>query len=164
MFPAYSTCHLESGIFIGRTDAESEGPILRPSNANSWLTGKDPDTGKDLRQEEKGATEDEMVGWHHRLNGHEFEPTLGDSEGQGGLACCSPWVAKSWTQLSYWITTTWNRECLLLPFPSPLHLWSRFQISPRKSLRLWTNIICRSANKSCTKFCIYLLFVLHLVL
>ena len=60
----------------------------------SQLTGKDPDDGKNFRQEEKGLTEDEMVGWHHQLNGHEFEQTPGDSEGQGSLVCCSPWGRK----------------------------------------------------------------------
>ena len=77
-------------IVIGRTDAEAETPILWPSDVKSWLTGKDPDSGKNWRQEGKGTKEDEMVGWHHRLNGHEFEPTLGDGEGQGSLACCGP--------------------------------------------------------------------------
>ena len=75
-------------IFIGRTEAEA--PILWPSDAKSWLIGKDPDTGKDWRQEEKGMTEDEMVGWHHWLSGHEFEQTWGDSEGQRSLVCGSP--------------------------------------------------------------------------
>ena len=82
----------QSWIFIGRTDAEA--PILCPPDVKSQLIGKDPDAGKDWRQEKKGAAEDEMVGWHHRLNGHEFEQALGDGEGQGGLACCSPWVCK----------------------------------------------------------------------
>ena len=77
-------------IFIGRTDAEAEAPVLWPPDAESQLTGKDPYAGKDCGQEEKGATEEEMVGWHHRLHGHEFEQTLGDSEGQGSLSCCSP--------------------------------------------------------------------------
>ena len=81
----------QSWIFIGRTDAKDETPILRPPNAKNWLLGKDPDAGKDWREEKKGTTEDEMVGWHHQLNGHEFEQTLGDSEGQGNLVCCSPW-------------------------------------------------------------------------
>ena len=81
-------------IFTGRTDAEAEAPILWSPDAKSWLTGKDPDAGKDWRQEEKGATEDEMVGWHHRLDGHGFEQTPGDSEGQRSLACCSPWRHK----------------------------------------------------------------------
>ena len=84
----------ESWIFIGRTDVEDEAPILWPPDAKSWLTGKDPDAGKDWRQEEKETIKDEMVGWHHRLNGHEFEQALGDSEGQGSLACCSPWGHK----------------------------------------------------------------------
>ena len=77
-------------IFIGRTDAEAEAPILWSPDAKSQLTGKQPDAGKDRGQEEKGATEDEMVEWHHRLNVHEYEQTLGHSEGQGSLARCSP--------------------------------------------------------------------------
>ena len=79
-------------IFTGRTDVEA--PILWPPEVKSWLTGKDPDAGNDWGQKEKGATEDEMVGWYHQLNGPEFEHTLGDSEGQGSLACCSPWGHK----------------------------------------------------------------------
>ena len=78
-------------IFIGRTDAEVEVLILWASNVKSLLTGKDPDAGKDWGQEEKGMTEDKMVGWLHWLNGCEFEQTRGHSEGQGSLACCSPW-------------------------------------------------------------------------
>ena len=74
-----------------RTDAEVEAPILRPLDVKSWLIAKDLDTGKDWGQEKKRVTEDEMVGWHHRFNGHEFEKTLGDSKGQGSLVCCSPW-------------------------------------------------------------------------
>ena len=70
----------QSWIFIGRTDAKAEAPILKPPDAKSWLIEKDPDAGKDRGQEEKGETEDKMVGSHHRLNGHEFEQTLGDSE------------------------------------------------------------------------------------
>ena len=77
-------------ILIGRTNAEAEAPILWPPDARSRLIRKDPDPGEDWGPEEKGATEDEMAGWHHQLNGHEFEQTLGDSEGQGSLACCSP--------------------------------------------------------------------------
>ena len=78
----------ESWVFIGRTDVEAEIPILWPPDAKSWLVGKDPDAGKDWRQEEKGTTEDEMVGWHHWLNGHGFGWSLGVDDGQGGLACC----------------------------------------------------------------------------
>ena len=84
----------ESWIFIGRTDAEAEIPILWPPDAKSWLIGKDPDAGKAWGQEEKGTTEDEMVGWHHWLNGHEFEQAPGDGDGQGSLVCCSPWGRK----------------------------------------------------------------------
>ena len=76
----------QSGIFIGRTDAEAETPILWPPDAKSWLIWKDPDAGKDGRWEEKGATEDKMIGCYHQLNGYEFEQTLGDGEGQGNLA------------------------------------------------------------------------------
>ena len=77
----------QSWIFIGRTDAEA--PILWPPDAENWLTGKDPDAGRDWGQEEKGLTEDEMAGWHHRLDGREFEWTLGVGDGQGGLTCCN---------------------------------------------------------------------------
>ena len=81
-------------IFIGRTDAEAETPILWPPDAKNWLSGKDPDAGDDWGQKKKRATEDEMVGWHHWLDGHEFEWTLGDSEGQRSLVGYSPWGHK----------------------------------------------------------------------
>ena len=80
-------------IFTGRNDAEAKAPKLWLPNAKSWLTGKGPDAGKDSSQL-KGMTEDEMVRWHHRLNGHEFEQVSGDGEEQGSLACCSPWGHK----------------------------------------------------------------------
>ena len=80
----------QSWIFIGRTDAEAETPILWQPDTKSQLIRKDPGPGKDWSQEEKGMTEDEMIGWHHWFNGHEFEQAVGDGEGQGGLACCSP--------------------------------------------------------------------------
>ena len=95
----------QSWKFIGRTDAEAETPILWLPDAKNWLTGKDPDAGKDWRKEEKGTKEDETVGWHHRLNGHEFEQAPRMSDGQGGLVCCSAWShrkTKSWTWLSNW--------------------------------------------------------------
>ena len=81
-------------MFIGRTDAEAETPILWPPDEKSRLIEKDPDAGKDWRWEEKGTTEDEMVGWHHWLRGDEFEQALGVGDGQGSLACCSPWGLK----------------------------------------------------------------------
>ena len=98
----------QSWIFIGRTDPEAETPMLWPPDAKSWLIWKDPDSGKDWRQEEKRMTEDEMVGWHCRLNGHGFGWTLGVGDGQGGLACCSSWGRKesdtteqlNWTELN----------------------------------------------------------------
>ena len=96
----------QSWIFFGRTDAEAEIPILWPSHVKSSLIGKDPDAGKDWRQEEKGRTENEMVEWHHWLNGHEFEQALGDDEGQRSLACCSPWGHKELDMTKQNTTTT----------------------------------------------------------
>ena len=84
----------QSWIFLGRTDNEAETPILWPPGVKSWLIWKDSDAGRDWGQEEKGTTQDEMVEWHHWLNGHEFEQALGDGEGQEGLVCCSPWGRK----------------------------------------------------------------------
>ena len=96
-------------IFIGRTDAEAEAeaPILWPPGAKNWLIGKDPDAGKDWRQEGKETTEDQMVGWHHQLKGHKFEQALGVGDGQGSLATCDPQGCKesdttkrlNWTEL-----------------------------------------------------------------
>ena len=99
----------QSWIFIGRTDAEAETPILWPLDAKNWHIGKDPDAGKDWRHEKKGTTEDEMVGWHHRRDGREFEWTPGVGDGQGGLVCSCPWVHKgsdmteqlNWTEMSF---------------------------------------------------------------
>ena len=98
----------QSWIFIGRTDAEAETPILWPPYVKNWLTGKDRDAGKDRRQEEKGMTEDEMVGWHHRLNGHEFELNLGVGDGQGSLMCYSPWGLKE-SDMTEWLNWTDQR-------------------------------------------------------
>ena len=81
----------QSWVFIGATDVEAETPILWPPDVKSWLIGKDPDARKDWGQEEKGTSEDEMVWWHHRPNGHGFEWTLGVGDGQGSLACCGSW-------------------------------------------------------------------------
>ena len=103
----------QSWIFIGNTDAEVETPILWPPDVKNWLTGKDPDAGKDWRWKSKGTTEDELVGWHYWLDGREFEQALGVSDGQGGLACCGPWGRKesdtieqlNWTEASCGIPT-----------------------------------------------------------
>ena len=98
--------------FFGRNDAEAETPVLWPPHAKSWLIGRDSDAGRDWGQEEKGMTEDEMAGWHHRLNGCESEWTPGDGDGQGGLVCCNSWGRKesdtterlNWTELN---ASTW---------------------------------------------------------
>ena len=98
----------QSWIFIERTDAEAETLILWLLDVKNWPIGKDPGFRKDLRWEEKGMAEDEIVGWHHRLDGHGFKQVLGVGDGQGSLACCSPWSHKesdtteglSWTELS----------------------------------------------------------------
>ena len=94
----------QSWIFFGRTDAEAETLILWPPDAKNWLIGKDPDDGKDWRQEKKGTTEEEMVGWH-RLDGHEFEKTPGAGDGQGSLPCCSPWGHKE-SDTTEWLNWT----------------------------------------------------------
>ena len=99
----------QSWIFIGMSDTEDQTPTLWSPDANNWLIGKYSDAWKDWRQEEKGTTEDEMVGWHHRLDGHEFEHALGVADGQGSLACCSPWGHKegdtterlNWTEVEF---------------------------------------------------------------
>ena len=98
-------------ILIGRAGAEAETPILWPPDVKNWLIGKDPDAGKDWRQEEKGTTEDEMVGWHHQFDWHEFEQAPGVDDGQGSLVCCSPQGHKeldttewlNWTELRDWV-------------------------------------------------------------
>ena len=97
-------------ISTGRTDAEAEALILWPPDANNWLIGKDPYAGKDWRWESKGTTEDEIVGWYHWLNGHEFEQTLGVGDGQGSLVCCSPWGRKE-SDTSEWLNWTYIFQC-----------------------------------------------------
>ena len=123
-----------SWIFIERTDAKAETPILRPPDVKNCLIGKDPDTGKDWRQEEKGMTEDKMVGWHHRLDGYEFEQAPGIDEGQGSLVCCSPhkeWGLNeqlNWTDFWLKISTvsSWtnclHRDLSLYLFTIQLHM------------------------------------------
>ena len=106
----------QSWVFIGRTDAKDETLILWPPHAKSWFIGKDPDAGRDWGQE-KGTTQDEMAGWHHRLDGHDFEWTPGVGDGQGGLACCDSWGRKesdtterlNWTKCPY-IQKDWTGD------------------------------------------------------
>ena len=95
----------QSWIFIGRTDAEAETPVLWPPDTKNWLIWKNPDAGKDWRQEEKGTTEDEIVGWHHWLDGHEFEQAPGVGDGQGRLVCYSPWGPKE-SDTTEWLNWT----------------------------------------------------------
>ena len=131
-------------IFTERTDAEVEIPILWSPDVKNWLIGKDPDAGIDWRQEE-GMTEDEMVGWHHRLNGHEFEQAPGISDGQEGLVCCSPWGRKesgmteqlNWTDLMLsYIFYLWWSTIFVYPFFSQVQwasiwpiFWTLFQLN-----------------------------------
>ena len=102
-------------IFIGRADAEAEAPILWTPDAKSQLIGKDPDAGKDWRQEEKWVTEDEMAGWHHWLNGHEYEQTPGDSEDREAWHAAVHGAAKSQTRLSDWMTKLIRGKCMIWP-------------------------------------------------
>ena len=123
---------IQSWIFTGRTDAEAEAPIFWPPDAKSWLIGKDPDAGKDRGQEEKGTTEDEMVGWHHRLNGHEFEHALGTGVGWGSLACPRAWgrrLRHDWVTELNWLlillSLSWlhrDVSILLIFFPQRTNL------------------------------------------
>ena len=100
---------ISPGISLEGLDAKAETPVLWPPDAKSWLIGRDSDAGRDWGQEEKGTTEDEVAGWHHRLNGRESEWTPGVGDGQGGLACCNPWGCKesdtterlNWTELNF---------------------------------------------------------------
>ena len=108
----------QSLIFIGRTDVEAETPILWPPDTNSWLIWKYPDAGKDWRWKEKGTTEDDMVGWHHWLNEHEFEWTPGVGDGLGGLVCCSPWYCKQ-SDMTEWLNWTEHGQWGTLPWASP---------------------------------------------
>ena len=111
----------QSWVFIGRHDAKAETPILWPPHVKSWLIKKDSDAGRDWGQEEKGTTEDEMAEWHHRLNGHEFEWTLGVGDGQGGLACCNSWGR---TELDTTEQLIWSHLSLLVVFSLLLYILS----------------------------------------
>ena len=108
----------QTWVFIGRTDPEAETPVLWPPDAKSWLIGKDPDAGRDWGQEEKGKTEDEMVGWHHQLDGHEFVWTPGVCDGQGGLACWNSWGHKE-SDTTEWLNWT-ETSVMLMPWKIPI--------------------------------------------
>ena len=123
----------QSWVFIGRTDAEAETPILWPPHVKSWLIGKDSDAGRDWGQEEKGMTEDEMAEWHPRLDGHEFEWTPGVSDGQGGLACCDSWgcrVGHDWaTELNWFVFVFCFCIFLFLPLVAAFMWKAAFMLS-----------------------------------
>ena len=112
----------QSWIFIGRTNAEAGAPVLCPPDVKSWLIGKDLDRGQDWRWEKKGLTEDGMGGWHHWLDGPEFEQAPGVGDGQGGLACCSLWGRKELdtTEWLNWTELNWFLECQCSLLPSPV--------------------------------------------
>ena len=125
-------------IFIGRTDAEAEAPILWPPDVKNRLIGNDPDAGKDWRQEEEGMTEDEMVGLHHWLDGHEFEQAPGVGHGQGSLACCSPWGHKE-SDMTEWLNwladSEWNSfVCRGLTVHSTLNTQGHRSINLKKNV------------------------------
>ena len=136
---------------MGRTDAKAEAPILWPPDVKNQLTGKEPATRKSWRQEEKGTTEDEMVGWHHRLNGHEFEQAPGDGEGQGSLVCCSPWGhqqsdmterlnnQKGW--FTIWSIRLWSETSLISLQAPQGHFgpWTRVQEARWSDLGSYSN-------------------------
>ena len=151
----------QSEIFIGSTDAET--PILWPRDAKNWVLRKDPDAGKDWRQEEKGTTEEEMVGCHHWLDGHEFEQALGVGDGQGSLVCCSPWgcrVRHDWgTELNWTEAHSQGSKCfytdnnrLLRVISQNIKTISIFSWSPNNCAR-WTHCQrvqpCRPRGPQC---------------
>ena len=116
----------QSWVFLGRTDAEAETPILWPPHAMSWLIGKDLDNGRDWGQEEKGTTEDEIAGWHQQLDGHEFGWTPGVSEGQGSLACCDSWGHKEsdTTEQLNWLIHRRVKKYMYVLFCRKVHIIS----------------------------------------
>ena len=147
----------QSWVFIGRTDVEAETPILWPSDAKSWLIWKDPDAGKDWGQKEKGTAEDEMVGWHHWLDGHGFgwTPTVGD--GQGSLACWSPWSHKE-SDTTEWLnwTESWaaGTEIIHILLPTHMHSLPHQHYSPleRYICYNWWTYIDTSSSKVSTVY------------
>ena len=133
----------QSWVFLGKTDAEAETPILWPPDVKIWLIGKGPDAGKYLGKEEKGTTEDEMVGWHYRLDGHGFGWTPGVGDGQGGLVCCSSWRRNesdmtewpSWTDLMHIYTEAENYMIYQLFFQRRSKQWPATQVIWKNSTK-----------------------------
>ena len=131
----------QSWVFFGRNDAKAKTPILWPPHAKSWLLGKASYAGRDWGQEEKGMTEDEMAGWHHWLDEHEFGWTPGVGDGQGGLVCCNSWGCKesdtterlNWTELNQGLELAWGKRDLLV---LSLRRYSQGHVSMRTALKL----------------------------
>ena len=118
----------QSWMFIGRMDAKAEVPILWLPDEKSWLIGKDPDAGKDWGQEEKGTAEDEVVGWHHWLSGHELQQTLGDDEGKGSMVCWGPWGCKE-SDTTEWLNNNKSMENCRSPYSLGAALMSKLKCS-----------------------------------
>ena len=138
----------QSWEFTGRTDVEAETPILWPPHVKSWLIWKDPDAGKDWGQEEKGTKVDEMVGWHHRLNGHGFGWTPGVCDGQGGLVCCGSWGCKEsdTTERLNWTESMSSSAITFLSWNS---------LSPRLRSNFWIHLSPKLVSYfSCSNFSI----------
>ena len=137
----------QSWVFIGRTEVEAESPILWPPHVKSQLTGKDPDAGKDWRQEEKGTTEDEIAGCHHRVDGHEFGWTPGVGDGWGVLECCNSWGCKeldttkwlNWTELNHFWTFTMYQARAAISSEKPREKGPLWFISVLLRLSLWSH-------------------------
>ena len=151
----------QSWIFIERTDAEVETPILWPPDARNWLTGKDPDVGKDWRQEEKGMTEDEMVGWQHQLNGHESEQAPGVGDGQGNLVCCSPRGCKE-SDTTEWLKWTELNQSILTFY----YCWRLLSVKGSISVSLNLHFVYLLCNNICFIhfLCLEFFLIIHLLL
>ena len=138
-------------VFFGRNDAKAETPVLWPPHVKNWLIGKDPDAGRDWGQEEKGTTEVEMARWHHRLNGCEFEWTLGVGDGQGDLACCDSWGRKesdtterlNWAELMclapWWVPRIQTSIKQVSSWSLSLLIWMKDNFCSGKSVELQHN-------------------------
>ena len=143
---------ISPGCSLGRTDAEAETPILWPPYVKSWLTGKDSDAGRDWGKEKKGTIEDEMAGWHHQLDGHEFGWTPGVGDGQGGLACCDSWGRQEsdTTEWLNWTERLWDEENKhrYAQWHPVFILFSLFKVYVGTACSLWRILISiKNANK-----------------
>ena len=158
----------QSWVFFGRTDVKTETPILWPPDVESWLIGKNPDAGRDWGQEEKGTTEDEMAGWHHRLDGDEFGWTPGDGDGQGGLVCCNSWGGKeldtteqlNWTD---WLTRNSSQWLFFRHWMVPSHAWS-CQFLPGDLRKTSSELHCVLCLLFCPSVCLSLSLQFSLLL